>query len=137
MQSLYDVFSAIQADEGDHVKTMQACLDPQVTLRSPSIERKVLTGLALVAAVSFFYATTSGELSSLMDTLDFAGDVAGPGDLAVDAAVAGAAFAKEVAAEDAGEASMVSMGLPVVGESVRRLFVQAAEVLARIIATLI
>jgi hypothetical protein len=58
MNSLYDVFCAIRADEGDHVSTMTACLDPTVAVRSPSIERRVLTGLALAAAASVVLSAT-------------------------------------------------------------------------------
>lgn len=50
MQSLYDVFTAIRNDEGDHVGTMKACLDPDVAVKSPSLEQKVLSGAALVFA---------------------------------------------------------------------------------------
>lgn len=51
MTSLFEVFRAIQADEADHVSAMKACLDPNVALVSPSIERKVLTAAALIAAL--------------------------------------------------------------------------------------
>ena len=57
MKSLYDVFVAIQADEGDHVETMKACLDPNVAVQSPSIEQKVLIGAALVSAGLVFANT--------------------------------------------------------------------------------
>jgi ubiquinol oxidase len=49
MRSLYDTFAAICADEGDHVSTMQACLDPTESMRSPSIERKLIYGAAVAA----------------------------------------------------------------------------------------
>jgi hypothetical protein len=58
MNSLYDVFCAIKADEGDHVSTMTACLDPTVAVRSPAIEKKILTGLALAAAASVIVSAT-------------------------------------------------------------------------------
>ncbi len=51
MQSLYDVYCAIQADEADHVSAMEACLDPNVALVSPSIEKRVLTAAALITAL--------------------------------------------------------------------------------------
>jgi hypothetical protein len=57
MSSLYDVFCAVRDDEGDHVGTMHACLDPESILRSPSLEKKVLAGLALAAAVGFYLST--------------------------------------------------------------------------------
>jgi len=63
MKSLYDVFTAIRADEGDHVGTMKACLDPNVAVLSPSLETRVLTGLALAASVGYFVST--GEFSEV------------------------------------------------------------------------
>jgi hypothetical protein len=58
MNSLYDVFCAIKADEADHVNTMTECLDPTVAVRSPSIEKRILTGLALAAAASLIVSTS-------------------------------------------------------------------------------
>jgi hypothetical protein len=72
MSSLYDVFCAIRADEGDHVSTMQACLDPEATLRSPSLEKRVLAGLALAAAVGYLVST--GDFVDITDYADVAGD---------------------------------------------------------------
>lgn len=57
MKSLYDVFSAIRADEGDHVGTMKACLDPNIPVLSPALETRVLTGFALAAIVGYFIST--------------------------------------------------------------------------------
>lgn len=57
MTSLYDVFSAIRDDEGDHVKTMEACLDPSVAKLSPSLEKKVILGIATAAAFAYFLGT--------------------------------------------------------------------------------
>jgi hypothetical protein len=74
MSSLYDVFCAIRADEGDHVSTMQACLDPEATLRSPSLEKRVLAGIALAAAVGFLVST--GDFVDFTDVADVAGDAA-------------------------------------------------------------
>lgn len=102
MESLYDVFSAIRDDEGDHVSTMEACLDPNVAKLSPSLERKVLTGIAAAAAAAIFL-NTGTDLSvgtGLLDNVDvdtlgdtvtnFAVDE-GTATAAVDAVVAGAA----------------------------------------------
>jgi hypothetical protein len=72
MSSLYDVFCAIRADEGDHVSTMQACLDPEVTLRSPSLEKRFLAGLALAGVVGYFVST--GDFVDITDYTDVAGD---------------------------------------------------------------
>ena len=95
MQSLYDVFKAIQADEGDHVTTMEACLDPDVAVQSPSLEQKVLTAAALVSAATF--AASTGiidipDMTFLTDILDAGSDAAVDGTAVDVAAGAGAAF---------------------------------------------
>ena len=63
MKTLYDVFSAIRDDEGDHVSTMKACLDPKVAVQSPAIERQILIGGAVLAAVT--YLTGANYFSGL------------------------------------------------------------------------
>eukprot|EP00551_Chaetoceros_affinis_P007779 CAMPEP_0203670360 /NCGR_PEP_ID=MMETSP0090-20130426/6448_1 /ASSEMBLY_ACC=CAM_ASM_001088 /TAXON_ID=426623 /ORGANISM="Chaetoceros affinis, Strain CCMP159" /LENGTH=547 /DNA_ID=CAMNT_0050535193 /DNA_START=83 /DNA_END=1726 /DNA_ORIENTATION=+ len=72
MTSLYDVFVAIRSDEGDHVGTMKACLDPNVAVISPSLETRFLTGVALTSAVG--YLLTTGDLvdfsPELMEGID-------------------------------------------------------------------
>lgn len=60
MTSLYAVFKAIRADEGDHVGTMKACLDPTIPVLSPALETRILTGFALAASVGYFIST--GEI---------------------------------------------------------------------------
>jgi hypothetical protein len=77
MRSLYDVFRAIQADEADHVSTMKACLDENVLLISPSLERKVLIGAGIVAAAAALFA--GGDFGGTSDLLSF-----NPGDIALD-----------------------------------------------------
>ena len=93
MRSLYDVFSAIRNDEADHVKTMQACLDPNVSVMSPSLEKKVMTGLALGATVGYFLST--GDLIDLND-IGSVSDIADNFDLI------------ELIDEEAGDASIIS-----------------------------
>lgn len=65
MKSLYDVFTAIKADEGDHVSTMKACLDPEVAVQSPSTEKRLLVGGAFVAAIS--YMVTTGDFAEFFE----------------------------------------------------------------------
>lgn len=77
MRNLYDVFRAIRADETDHVSTMKACLDENVVLLSPSLEKKVLIGAGIVAATAVLFA--SGDMSGSSDLLSF-----NPADLALD-----------------------------------------------------
>lgn len=82
LRSLYDVFHAIREDEGDHVDTMKACLDPQESLRSPSLERQILTAAALLGTSAVYLSTGGG------DGVDLVGDV---GATLRDSAVAGMA----------------------------------------------
>jgi hypothetical protein len=70
MNSLYDVFCAIRDDEGDHVSTMHACLDPTANLRSPSREKKIFAGLVLAAAIGYY--VSMGGVGT--DVADVAGD---------------------------------------------------------------
>lgn len=70
MQSLYDVFAAISADEGDHASAMGACLDTNATLQSPSIERRVLVGVAALALASYLFSTSGVFDANLIDTAD-------------------------------------------------------------------
>lgn len=73
MESLFDVFSAIRDDERDHVATMDSCLDPTVAKVSPSLEKKVLRGIAMAAAAGMIINSggTGGDVDGLVDlTLD-------------------------------------------------------------------
>lgn len=94
MNSLYDVFRAIRDDEADHASTMGSCLDPNSNVRSLSIEKKLLTSMALLGASSLLlYAN---ELNTVSGTADIAADVAtdaatvGGDSFFIDAAAAGA-----------------------------------------------
>ena len=71
MKSLYDVFTAIRNDEGDHVNTMQSCLDPSEPTLSSGLESRVLTGVALAAATSYLFGNYPGfdSLNGIMDGL--------------------------------------------------------------------
>lgn len=86
MNNLYEVFAAIRADEGDHVGTMKACLDPSVPLLSPSLENRFLTGLALTATVGYFVSSGGLEGVSSSEVVD--GAMIDP---LVDSVLAGAA----------------------------------------------
>eukprot|EP00573_Skeletonema_grethae_P002907 CAMPEP_0201690466 /NCGR_PEP_ID=MMETSP0578-20130828/3907_1 /ASSEMBLY_ACC=CAM_ASM_000663 /TAXON_ID=267565 /ORGANISM="Skeletonema grethea, Strain CCMP 1804" /LENGTH=653 /DNA_ID=CAMNT_0048175471 /DNA_START=135 /DNA_END=2096 /DNA_ORIENTATION=+ len=84
MTSLYDVFVAIRNDEGDHVNTMQSCLDPTAPTLSQGLESRVLTGVALTAAASYLFGNYPGfdSLNGMMDSLNAV--TTGGGDVAVD-----------------------------------------------------
>jgi len=69
LKSLYDVFEAIREDEGDHVKTMQACLDPSENLRAPSLEKKALTGAGILYLLTSFLSD-SVEVEEIAANLD-------------------------------------------------------------------
>jgi hypothetical protein len=102
MTSLYDVFCAIRDDEGDHVSTMQTCLDPEATISAPSKEKRVLAGIAFAAAVGFYLSTGNGvDVTDVTDVADAAGDAAlGDGSAAtgIDTLLAGmASFLTKIA----------------------------------------
>jgi len=61
VRSLYDVFARIRDDEAEHVKTMEACLDPQVVVRSAAAEKNFLLAAAGAALVAYL-ATAGGGL---------------------------------------------------------------------------
>jgi len=84
MTSLYDVFVAIRNDEGDHVNTMQSCLDPTAPTLSQGLESRVLTGVALTAATSYLFGNYPGfdSLNGILDSLSTV--TTGSGDVAVD-----------------------------------------------------
>ena len=141
MQSLYDVFRAIQADEADHVKTMQACLDPEANLRSPSMEKKILTGIALLGVVSLVLSSGSGistDLATSDSLVDSSAITAGDASATalVDAALAGAAGVAQKLVQDEEEGGLLGVGTDLVeggavAEVIRRGFVSAVEALAR------
>jgi hypothetical protein len=68
MKNLYDVFSAIRDDEDDHVRTMEACLDPTVAKLSPSLECKALTAVAAAIAIGIFVGSGNVISSDIVDT---------------------------------------------------------------------
>jgi len=149
MHSMYDVFSAIRDDEGDHVSTMGACLDPNVAKLSPSLERKVLTGIATAAAVAIFM-NTGGDLGIGTDLVDVDfGDltdmasedtdilgtldtIVGTLDTIVDTAIAGAVgLASQMGKDgiDGEEISMVDGMMP----ELKNFLAELVEVLSRFI----
>ncbi|KAK1733878.1 ubiquinol oxidase [Skeletonema marinoi] len=74
----------IRNDEGDHVNTMQSCLDPTAPTLSQGLESRVLTGVALTAATSYLFGNYPGfdSLNGIMDSLSTV--TTGSGDVAVD-----------------------------------------------------
>lgn len=69
MKTLYDVFVAIRNDEGDHVSTMNSCLDPKEVTLSPALESRVLTGVALASTAGYFLGDTV-TIDSLASTIN-------------------------------------------------------------------
>jgi hypothetical protein len=129
MKSLYDVFCAIKADEGDHMSTMKACLDSDVSVRSASLEKKILTGMALAAAVYIFLS--DGEMSGVINGVDQAGDVAGSLglDTVVEAALASVAGLSKGLMEDEEGIASTAVAL----EGLRRFGTLAIEFFERFI----
>ena len=131
MKSLYDVFTAIRADEGDHVSAMQACLDPETSLRSPSVERTILMQVAALTVASVL-------LSSGLATMDDFESFSGSSET-VDAIANGASGL--VGIEDQGE-SFLGLGADVleggvVMEALRRAVQPVLEAIARFLAALL
>jgi len=65
MTSLYDVFSAIRDDEGDHVNTMNICLDSDIAVSSPSVEKAYIAGATAVSAILLLAKTTEELLPDI------------------------------------------------------------------------
>jgi len=77
MTTLYDVFAAIKADEGDHVGTMEACIDPSVPVNSVSVEKRILAAAAIVAVASTFASGMDLDTDSVAGIVSqLGGDVA-------------------------------------------------------------
>lgn len=156
MRTLFDVFNAIRADEGDHVSTMKACLDPSVAVKSPSLEKRVVTGIAVAAAISYFLSTGDiGDLSDFTGVLDGVGDVVDATGVLnedsatatnlIDSILAGAAgFASQVG-RDEEEGNMAALGSDLlesgaVGagfEIARKVAIQVLETIAELLAAII
>lgn len=146
MQTLYDVFKAIQADEGDHVGTMKACLDPDIAVSSPSLEQKVLSGAALVYAGTLAVSTgyiDIPDISFLRDLLDTGTDglVAVDGTTVDVAAGIGAGFLSKFFEDDeqAGMAAEAIEGgsLLFILETARKALVDVITAIIRFIAALL
>jgi hypothetical protein len=146
MQSLYDVFRAIQADEGDHVGTMQACLDPSVAVQSPSTEKKVLIGAAVAAA---FALGDFDSINSINDLVDSGGGLNGlvdglSADAIIDGALAGGAALMSQVARDGEEQNMFGLAgdffeagtFGVVLETVRQVIFQVLVLVADLLRLL-
>jgi ubiquinol oxidase len=146
MQSLYDVFDAIKADEGDHVGTMKACLDPNVAVQSPSLEQKVLIGASLVFASALAVQTGVIDIPSidmLKDALDTGSNIAvddTAAEVMVGAVGAGATFMREFFGTDeevgATTELLESGTLLLILEATRKAILQFIAWLSRIIAAL-
>ncbi len=54
---MYEVFVAIRDDDGGHVTTMKSCLDQNVTVLLPSLEKSVLLATAFAATAGYFLGT--------------------------------------------------------------------------------
>lgn len=67
IRTLYDAVCAIRDDEAEHVKTMAACQNPDVVLRSPNTEAAILTATVLAGLL----AAASTQVSS-QEVLDYA-----------------------------------------------------------------
>lgn len=148
MRSLYDVFSAIRADEGDHVSTMKACLDPNVAVASPSLEKKILTGVALAAAVGYFVSTGDfadpSDVGDMVDGISSATEAGSAvddiGATLIEGLIGGVAAFSRQFLEDEKEGDLVGIGSDLfeagttgaILEQLRKAFIEALEILGRL-----
>lgn len=146
MLTLHDVFSAIRADERDHVGTMQACLDPGATLRSASMEKRVLTGIALIATVSVLMSASQGDITGAgVDVeADTVGTLVDGSTAMIEAAVAGlGGLLQQVTSDGEEDVAMASAGLLDSGaaageaEAMRAGVVRVIQVFARFLGALL
>ena len=140
MQTLLDVFAAIAADEGDHSKAMSACLDTKATLHSPSMERRILVGVAAVAFATYLLSTSGVFDASILDSADTAVSVTSDSAVVTEVASAAAGmlgWAKEMVKEDEGNIESVGEGLiegkGVILEMLRRAGVAILQFLSRLL----
>jgi hypothetical protein len=114
MQSLFDVFAAIAADEGDHSSAMSACLDTKATFYSPSVERRILVGVAAVAMATYLLSTIGVFDASIIDSADTAATVASDSAAVTEVVAATAGimgWAEEMIKEDESNIESVGEGL--------------------------
>lgn len=65
IRTLYDAVGAIRDDEAEHVKTMAACQNPDVVLRSPNTEAAIIA--ATVAAGLLAAAATQVDFQEALE----------------------------------------------------------------------
>jgi hypothetical protein len=140
MQSLFDVFAAIAADEGDHASAMSACLDIKATLHSPSVERRLLVGVAAVAVATYLLSTSGVFDPSLIDSADTAVSVTTDSAVVTEVAAAAAGlmgWAEEMVKEDEGNIETVGEGLiegsGAIYEMLRRFGVEMLKFFSRLL----
>jgi hypothetical protein len=140
MQNLFDVFAAIAADEGDHASAMSACLDTKATLQSPSVERRILVGVAAIAVATYLLSTSGVFDPSLIDGADTAVSVTTDSTVVTEVAAATAGimgWAEEMIKEDESNIEGVGEGLieggGVVSESLRRFGISILKFFSRLL----
>lgn len=114
LKNLYDVFTTIADDEAEHVKTMRACQDPEVRLRSPNTEAAIILAAGLALGLS--------SMQINIDALDNFIDM-GTDELE---AVATAATTAAAASSAAATTASTSPDAVVEGETVAKEFIPRA-----------
>ena len=139
MQNLFDVFAAIAADEGDHASAMSACLDTKAALQSPSVERRILVGLAALAVATYLLSTSGVFDPGFIDSADTA-VVTTDSAVVTEVATATAGimgWVEEIFKEDEGNIESVGEGLAEGGgaifESLRRFGLEILKFLSRLL----
>ena len=136
MQSLFDVFAAIAADEGDHVSAMSACLDTKATIYSPSVERRILVGVVAVAVATYLLTTSGVFDASLIDSADTAVTVTSDATAATEIAAATAGmmgWAEEMIKDDESVGKGMVEGGGAISEILRRGWISVFKFFSRML----
>ena len=140
MQNLFDVFAAIAADEADHTCAMSACLDTNATFYSPSVERRVLIGVAAAAIATSLLSTSGVFDASFIDSADGAISFTSDSTVITEAAAATAGltgWAREMINED--ESGIEGVGKELIEgrgatfEIVRRAWIEILKFASRLL----
>ena len=140
MQSLLDVFAAIAADEGDHVSAMSACLDTKAIFYSPSVERRILFGVAAVAVATYLLSTSGVFDAGFMDSADTAVSVTTDATAVTEVAAATAGvmgWAEEMIKDDEGNIESVGEGLIEGGGAMSEMFRRAGLAMLKFVSRLL
>merc|ERR1712070_50123 len=70
VRNLHDVFCNIRDDEGEHVKTMNACQDENSMLKSPNTVNAVTAAVAVAVSTNVLAETVGEGLTAIVEADD-------------------------------------------------------------------